>query len=732
MSEGRDLRLVHLRVEGYGRLRGFEFEPDPVPGAVVLAPNEAGKSTLVSAIHRGLFGFDDKSGEDARRPWESAPFRVTQRWRLGDGTQCEIVRDFDTQEVSVEWRRTTDTGGSAIDRRWEGSPNPRGRSVELAGYQEELVRLLGFSSPRIFRQTVMIGPGDPDVRPLEAELLRLLSGGERADFRAALEALAMGYYEITQDDLDDPSRQAKHKPRRIEELVSHRRELDRRRETALAAARVRREAEEALERTKADLERLEAELADRVRGREAIEALRRVRGETAAAEERLAELDERVDRFKQWEETFRERELELRPLAAYLGKPADYAERLSEIERLDREIRKRRERLEAPRRRPAPSASRRRARIMAASAGAWLLAGAVAHLLAAPPAVVAGLAALGIVLLGGAGWIALRRRGVVVLDEGPVPEEEIVELAQKRREIAKGLELAHGDDLAAERERFRQAQRLRDQLDGMKETHGALGDRAALEKDRRRLKEERLDILRLEERRLLGEHTWLTSDPDYQRRFLSETSSIEERTTALRRELIEAERRLAILPPTTDDPIRLAEEIEALDRERAKEELERDAYRLAYRTLLGCKDEFVRVATARLSTGIATVFEDLSGGRYTGVRIDPQSLAVFVDGPERLDVAAADLSRGAQDQLYFALRVALVEGLAADRALPLVLDDPFLHFDAERLALAGETLQRLGERHQILLFSHDPRLAGWDFPQRVLPGLAAEVGPSVD
>ena len=42
MREGRDLRLLQLRVEGYGRLRDYEFEPEAVPGAVVLAPNEAG------------------------------------------------------------------------------------------------------------------------------------------------------------------------------------------------------------------------------------------------------------------------------------------------------------------------------------------------------------------------------------------------------------------------------------------------------------------------------------------------------------------------------------------------------------------------------------------------------------------------------------------------------------------------------------------------------------------
>ena len=173
MSAGPALRLVRVRLEGYGRLRDFQFEPEPSPGTVVLAPNEAGKSTLVSSIQRGLFGFDEKSREDARRPWESGPFRVTLAWELGSDTVCTIRRDFDTQVVQIEWRRRENGGPTALESRGEGAPNPRGRSVELDAYRAELKRLLGFSSPEIFSQTALVGSGSARFRPLEAELLSL-------------------------------------------------------------------------------------------------------------------------------------------------------------------------------------------------------------------------------------------------------------------------------------------------------------------------------------------------------------------------------------------------------------------------------------------------------------------------------------------------------------------------------------------------------------------------------
>jgi chromosome segregation protein len=73
------------------------------------------------------------------------------------------------------------------------------------------------------------------------------------------------------------------------------------------------------------------------------------------------------------------------------------------------------------------------------------------------------------------------------------------------------------------------------------------------------------------------------------------------------------------------------------------------------------------------------------------------------------------------------MRVAVVEIMAADRALPLILDDPFLHFDDRRLARVERMLERVGSTHQIILLTHDARLSDWSFPCARLP---EPVGPS--
>lgn len=725
MSDPTSLRLVRLHVEGYGRLRDFTLEPAASPGALIVAPNEAGKSTLASCLYRGLFGFADKAREDARRPWEGGAYAVTQEWALGEDRSCTIRRDFDTQEVTVEWRV-----GGAQERRWEGTPNPRGRSSDRAAYEHELKRLLGFVSPDIFRQTAFVGPGDPGVRPLAAELLRLLSGSERADFRTALAEFEAGYYDLTQADLRDPARNAKTKPRRLEELAERRAELVRRRDEAAAARAARRKADEALEAARERMAGIEEELGGRSDVREAIRRTARIREEIEAAEERRGELEAAIERFEEWERRVRERTAALEPLVRYLHLPRDFPERIHQLQRLADDRARIRSEGEEVGARLAAGPGTGPAVVRGAVGAALAVVGATLGALGVggPTGWVVVVVGAGLAAWGGWLWWAGRARRRNLTVRWSQIQSEITRIERERRSIGEPLPFdPEAADLEAELGRWERAHQLRSALDGMQETRGAMGDRESLERERRRIKEERLDVLRLERRQLLERHPYLELGADYERQFLQEQARLEAEARRLEAEELKWRRRLADLPAAADDPHRLAAAIERIDEETERLEVERDAFRLAWTTLGACKDEFVEVMTQRLARRIGRVFGEMTGGRYHAVEIDPESLELAVHGEEKRDVPAESLSRGTRDQLYFALRVALLEELASNRALPIVLDDPFLHFDRGRLARVEETLERLGATHQILLFTHDTRLAGWTFPKRWLPDLSGQI-----
>lgn len=83
----------------------------------------------------------------------------------------------------------------------------------------------------------------------------------------------------------------------------------------------------------------------------------------------------------------------------------------------------------------------------------------------------------------------------------------------------------------------------------------------------------------------------------------------------------------------------------------------------------------------------------------------------------------AQLSDGTRDQLYLALRLAGIEHQLRESVepLPVVLDDVLVHFDDRRAAAAIRALRELGQRTQVLLFTHH---------ERVVETVGHEAGPS--
>jgi|GEM_PF-3352094 len=68
------------------------------------------------------------------------------------------------------------------------------------------------------------------------------------------------------------------------------------------------------------------------------------------------------------------------------------------------------------------------------------------------------------------------------------------------------------------------------------------------------------------------------------------------------------------------------------------------------------------------------------------------------------------LSQGTMDQLYFSLRLAASALMSKDAALPLLLDDPFVHYDQSRLQETLSILIHLAQAHQILFFTHSEQV----------------------
>jgi len=100
-------------------------------------------------------------------------------------------------------------------------------------------------------------------------------------------------------------------------------------------------------------------------------------------------------------------------------------------------------------------------------------------------------------------------------------------------------------------------------------------------------------------------------------------------------------------------------------------------------------------------------FDRLTEGKYKRVWTPLEAGVLFVDTGTGEKLSVEVLSRGTREQLFLALRLALVDLYARrGKMMPLVLDDVLVNFDTRRTRLAAELLRDFaGDRRQVLLFT---------------------------
>jgi uncharacterized protein YhaN len=104
----------------------------------------------------------------------------------------------------------------------------------------------------------------------------------------------------------------------------------------------------------------------------------------------------------------------------------------------------------------------------------------------------------------------------------------------------------------------------------------------------------------------------------------------------------------------------------------------------------------------------------ITQGRYERLVLDEQEdrLVVFATDEAFSQTVGRPLSRGTLDQIYLALRLAIIDHLDADRErLPVFLDEVFVNWDRERRHAAFEILQDMAEERQLFVFTCHPYFA---------------------
>lgn len=106
-----------------------------------------------------------------------------------------------------------------------------------------------------------------------------------------------------------------------------------------------------------------------------------------------------------------------------------------------------------------------------------------------------------------------------------------------------------------------------------------------------------------------------------------------------------------------------------------------------------------------LNNKVSKIFSFLTKGAYDEIRVS-ENYSISLREREGNSLFSVEyLSNGAFDQIYFALRMALMEMIFEDKEVPIILDDAFIQYDEERLKRALKLLEYYAQNKQIILFT---------------------------
>ncbi|MDR0899865.1 MAG: AAA family ATPase [Lactobacillaceae bacterium] len=99
----------------------------------------------------------------------------------------------------------------------------------------------------------------------------------------------------------------------------------------------------------------------------------------------------------------------------------------------------------------------------------------------------------------------------------------------------------------------------------------------------------------------------------------------------------------------------------------------------------------------------AAIFSELTGGFYTNVGFKDEQIVLLHQNGQTFTLE--QLSKGAAEQLYIAVRLALAESMSDINNFPIIIDDGFVNFDATRKRAMLDILQQISKVYQVIYFT---------------------------
>jgi uncharacterized protein YhaN len=717
--------ITRICIQGFGC---FAEELDlalPTVGvSLILGPNEAGKSTLVTAIKAVLFGLKSADVNDLR-PWSSRNEFKGELHLVTIDDDAEkkyiIERNFESNKVIV-----TDSSNDQPVVLFNDEANPAARQSNqaMSKYRKIIHDSLKFPGEELFTATACVDQLEMETA-IDEQMRHLLTGPASADYSSVLNALETEYLELTKENYR-PQGRNKNNDRKIEKLT-----------------KLLREKEESLSETEQRFFELNKQRDERKELLTSIKDLAERREKAESEYQQFFEcfeLNKEVDKLSVQNIDLKKALKQIEEKESGLGRskksiseigyndpPADdFFEKIVQLEKTMGDIKSNGEKVAQLE--TAPKKIGPRKTVLTVLAVTFLLAGVILGLLTGELLVyVTGIVpgAIFLTLL----YIEHRKQN----DDRGVEREIIQSRINEDRmagsklfdEISPWLNAGRWEsvNIDDEKKRYRKYNDCIKETDRLQAVLENLPGKTSLNEDASKVEME-LTKNQTVLNRLCAENVALKIFLDDKNNY----RTLQEMKTQVQ-DLLEKHTRAVDEIKTVEATIKayenspgeraggLRNEIEQIERELVACKEQKDALAEALITLHDSITEFQALYKETLAEKIGGQFSIFTGNRYSALKLDDDFVPA-ASLPEHKDIPPQRLSHGARDQLFLAMRLALAGELWKEKLPPFILDDPFVNFDDDRLTLAMETLQLAAKNRQVILLTHDQRLARF-FPEPI-------------
>lgn len=155
--------------------------------------------------------------------------------------------------------------------------------------------------------------------------------------------------------------------------------------------------------------------------------------------------------------------------------------------------------------------------------------------------------------------------------------------------------------------------------------------------------------------------------------------------------------------PQLDEMVVLEEKREA-DKEKLAELREKESIiNIAIENLMDAYEEMKTTITPKFTKNLSESIQKISSNKYNKVTINDEN-GMIIENNRGEYVEAIKLSTGTIDQLYLALRLSMIDELSKEN-LPIILDESFAYSDNNRLKNMLQYLTSGLNNHQTIIFT---------------------------